>query len=199
MFERFTQQAKQVVTSAQNEARALGHDYLGTEHLLLGLLNEHEGLAADVLGELNIRAEDTRAQVVHLVGRGKAGTANGGQIPFTPRAKKTLELALREAEKLGDRRIGAEHLLLGLVRLNEGVGPVVLAGSGATSPKIAAAVVDARGGSAPSGYVEGFSEEEPRAAKVVATERPGLLVSNWLVFFLAVGLGILVGWLIWGL
>ena len=199
MFERFTPQARQVVTSATNEAYALRHDYLGTEHLLLGLLNEHEGVAADVLRELSIRAEDTRAQVVHLVGRGKAETANGGQIPFTPRAKKTLELALREAERLGDRRIGPEHLLLGLARLNEGVGPVILAGSGAASPKIAAAVVDARGGSAPSGYVEGFSEEEPSAAKVAATGRPGLLVPSWLGFFLAVGLGILVGWLVWGL
>jgi hypothetical protein len=104
-----------------------------------------------------------------------------------------------EADKLGDRRIGAEHLLLGLARLNEGVGPVILAGSGAPPPKIAAAVVDARGGSAPSGYVEGFSEEEPSATKVAAKGRTGLLVSGWLVFLLAFGLGILVGWLVWGL
>ena len=198
MFERFTQQAKQVVTSAQYEARGLRHDYIGTEHLLLALLREPEGVAAEALRDLSIRADEARAQVVRRVGKGKAEDVNGAR-PFTPRAKKTLELALREAEKLGDRRIGAEHLLLGLARLNEGVGPVILAGSGAPPPKIAAAVVDARGGSAPAGYVEGFSGEEPSATKVVATERTGLLVSGSLVFLLALGLGILVGWLIWGL
>ena len=198
MFERFTQQARQVVTSAQYEARRLRHDYIGTEHLLLALLQEPEGVAAEALRDLSIRADEARAQVVRLVGKGKAEDVNGAR-PFTPRAKKTLELAMREAEKLGDRRVGAEHLLLGLARLNEGVGPVILAGSGAPPPKIAAAVVDARGGSAPAGYVEGFSEEEPSAAKVVATERTGLLVSGALLFLLAFGVGILVGWLVWGL
>jgi Clp amino terminal domain, pathogenicity island component len=95
--------------------------------------------------------------------------------------------------------VGSEHVLLGLIRLNEGVGPVVLAGAGATAPRVAAAVIEARGGSAPSGYVEGFSQEEPSATKVAAAERTGLWVSVWLVSALAFGLGILLGWLVWGL
>jgi ATP-dependent Clp protease ATP-binding subunit ClpC len=199
VFERFTQQARQVVTSAQHEARGLRHDYIGTEHLLLGLLREPEGVAAEVMRDLSIHADEARAQVVQLVGRGKAPTANGGHVPFTPRAKRTLELALREALQLGDGHVGAEHVLLGLARLNEGIGPVILVGAGATAPRVAAAVVEARGGEAPRGYIEGFSEEEPSAAKVVATERTGLLLFGWLVFLLAFGLGILLGWLVWGL
>jgi ATP-dependent Clp protease ATP-binding subunit ClpC len=198
VFERFTDAARQVVVSAQDEARGLRHDYLGTEHLLLGLLRD-EGIAAQALRGLSIRPDEAREQVVHLIGRGKTETANGGHIPFTPRAKRTLELALREALQLGDGYVGSEHVLLGLVRLNEGVGPVILAGAGATAPRVAAAVIEARGGSAPSGYVEGFSQEEPSATKVAAAERTGLWVSVWLVSALAFGLGILLGWLVWGL
>jgi ATP-dependent Clp protease ATP-binding subunit ClpC len=198
LFERFTEAARQVVVSAQDEARGLRHDYIGTEHLLLGLLRD-EGIAARVLLDLSVRPDEVRAQVVHLIGRGKTERANGGHIPLTPRARKTLELALREALQLGDGYVGSEHVLLGLARLNEGVGPVILAGAGATAPRVAAAVVEARGGSVPSGYVDGFSEEEPSTTKVVAAHRTGLLVFGGLVFALASGLGILVGWLVWGL
>src|SRR5437016_6600806 len=99
MFERFTERARQVVVLAQEEARALKHNYIGTEHLLLGLLREEEGLAATVLESLVVTIADVRAEVVRLVGEGDAVTA--GQIPFTPRAKKVLELALREAISLG--------------------------------------------------------------------------------------------------
>ena len=198
MFERFTDAARQVVVSAQDEARGLRHDYLGTEHLLLGLFRD-EGIAAQALRGLGVRPDEAREQVVHLIGRGKTATANGGHIPFTPRAKRTLELALREALQLGDGYVGSEHVLLGLVRLNEGVGPVILAGAGATAPRVAAAVIEARGGSAPSGYVEGFSQEEPSGTKVAEAERTGLWVSVWLVSALAFGLGILLGWLVWGL
>ena len=101
------------------EALALGHNYIGTEHILLGLLREEEGLAARVLESLDITVEEVRAQVARIVGQGDEVTT--GQIPFTPRAKKVLELALREALSLGHNYIGTEHILLGLVRENEGV------------------------------------------------------------------------------
>ena len=114
MFERFTERARQVVVLAQEEARILKHNYIGTEHILLGLLREEEGLAARVLESLDITVERVRAQVVRIVGSGEEVTS--GQIPFTPRAKKVLELALREALSLGHNYIGTEHILLGLVR-----------------------------------------------------------------------------------
>ena len=101
MFERFTERARQVVVLAQDEARALKHNYIGTEHILLGLLREEEGLAARVLESLDITVEEVRAQVARIVGQGDEVTT--GQIPFTPRAKKVLELALREALSLGSR------------------------------------------------------------------------------------------------
>jgi hypothetical protein len=113
LFERFTERARQVVVLAQDEARALKHNYIGTEHILLGLLREEEGLAARVLESLDITVEEVRAQVARIVGQGDEVTT--GQIPFTPRAKKVLELALREALSLGHNYIGTEHILLGLV------------------------------------------------------------------------------------
>src|SRR5919112_5658824 len=124
MFERFTERARQVVVLAQEEARTLKHNYIGTEHILLGLLREEEGLAARVLESLDITVERVRAQVVRIVGSGEEVTS--GQIPFTPRAKKVLELALREALSLGHNYIGTEHILLGLVRENEGVAARIL-------------------------------------------------------------------------
>src|SRR6195256_972471 len=111
MFERFTERARQVVVLAQEEARTLKHNYIGTEHILLGLLREEEGLAARVLESLDITVERVRAQVVRIVGSGEEVTS--GQIPFTPRAKKVLELALREALSLGHNYIGTERILLG--------------------------------------------------------------------------------------
>ena len=109
LFERFTERARQVVVLAQDEARALKHNYIGTEHILLGLLREEEGLAARVLESLDITVEEVRAQVARIVGQGDEVTT--GQIPFTPRAKKVLELALREALSLGHNYIGTEHIL----------------------------------------------------------------------------------------
>src|SRR5947209_19007348 len=106
MFERFTERARQVVVLAQEEARTLKHNYIGTEHILLGLLREEEGLAARALMSLDITVERVRAQVVRIVGRGEEGTP--GQIPFTPRSKRTLELALREALRSEERRVGKE-------------------------------------------------------------------------------------------
>jgi len=134
MFERFTERARQVVVLAQEEARTLKHNYIGTEHILLGLLREEEGLAARVLEGLEITVDEVRGQVIRIVGAGEEVTS--GQIPFTPRAKKVLELALREALSLGHNYIGTEHILLGLVRENEGVAARILADFDADSEKI---------------------------------------------------------------
>ncbi len=134
MFERFTERARQVVVLAQEEARALKHNYIGTEHLLLGLLREEEGVAARVLDTLDVSVEEVRAAVVRIVGSGEE--APQGQIPFTPRAKKVLELALREALSLGHNYIGTEHILLGLVREDEGVAARILLDLDAEPDKI---------------------------------------------------------------
>jgi ATP-dependent Clp protease ATP-binding subunit ClpC len=127
MFERFTNKARQVVVEAQNEARGLKHNYIGTEHLLLGLL-DGDGVATKALTDLGVAADDIRTQVVDIIGQGTDTTS--GHIPFTPRAKKVLELALREALELKHNYIGTEHILLGLLREGEGVGAQVLTNSG---------------------------------------------------------------------
>jgi ATP-dependent Clp protease ATP-binding subunit ClpC len=125
MFERFTNRARQVVVLAQEEARLLSHNYIGTEHILLGIVHEGNGVAAQALESLNISLERVRQEVVAIVGRGKKEPS--GHIPFTPRAKKVLELSLREALQLGHNYIGSEHILLGLLREGEGVAAQVLA------------------------------------------------------------------------
>ncbi len=134
LFERFTERARQVVVLAQEEARRLRHNYIGTEHILLGLLREEEGLAARVLESLDITIERVRTQVIRIVGAGEEATS--GQIPFTPRAKKVLELSLSEALSLGHNYIGTEHILLGLVRVNEGVAARILLDFDADAEKI---------------------------------------------------------------
>jgi ATP-dependent Clp protease ATP-binding subunit ClpC len=134
VFERFTERSRQVVVLAQDEARALKHNYIGTEHILLGLLREEEGLAARVLESLDITVEEVRAHVARIVGQGDEVTT--GQIPFTPRAKKVLELSLREALQLGHNYIGTEHVLLGVVRENEGVASRILLDFGADAETV---------------------------------------------------------------
>jgi Clp amino terminal domain, pathogenicity island component len=124
MFERFTTQARHVVVLAQEEARELDHNYIGTEHLLLGLLRETEGMAARALSELGLTVEMTRSRIVASVGRGKKPPR--GHIPFTPRAKKVLEKALREAVGLRHNYIGTEHILLGLLKLDDGLSAILL-------------------------------------------------------------------------
>jgi ATP-dependent Clp protease ATP-binding subunit ClpC len=139
MFERFTDQARRVVVQAQEEARTLGHNYIGTEHILLGLLSEREGLAAQALSSLGISLDAAREQVVEIAG---AGTGQqSGHIPFTPRTKKVLELSLREAQRLGDDHIGTEHILLGLVREGDGVGAQILVRQGASLDRIQSQVL----------------------------------------------------------
>ena len=130
MFERFTDRARRVVVLAQEEARMLNHNYIGTEHVLLGLIHEGEGVAAKALESLGISLEAVRSQVEEIIGQGQA--APTGHIPFTPRAKKVLEMSLREALQLGDNFIGSEHVLLGLLREGQGVGAQVLAERGVT-------------------------------------------------------------------
>ncbi len=134
---------------AQEEARTLRHNYIGTEHILLGLLREEEGLAARVLVNLGITAEQVRAEVVLIVGSGEEVTS--GQIPFTPRAKKVLELALREALSLGHDYIGTEHILLGLVRENDGVAVRILLDFDADSETIRRKVASMLSAGAPGG------------------------------------------------
>jgi ATP-dependent Clp protease ATP-binding subunit ClpA len=134
VFERFTERARQVVVLAQDEARVLKHNYIGTEHILLGLLREEEGAAAHVLGRLDVTVEGVRTQVAQIVGEGDNVTT--GQIPFTPRAKKVLELALREALHLGHNYIGTEHVLLGLVSESEGVAARILLDFDADAEKV---------------------------------------------------------------
>src|ERR1700722_14956299 len=119
MFERFTDRARRVVVLAQEEARMLNHNYIGTEHLLLGLIHEGQGVAARALGSLGVSLEAVRAQGEQIIGQGQE--APSGHIPFPPRAKKVLELSLRESRQLGHDYIGTEHLLLGLLREGEGV------------------------------------------------------------------------------
>src|SRR3989442_10051583 len=128
MFERFTDRARRVVVLAEEEARLLNHNFIGTEHILLGLIHEGEGVAAKALESLGISLEAVREKVEETIG--PAGTAAAGHIPFTPRAKKVLELSLREALQLGHNYIGTEHLLLGLVREGEGVAAQVLGNLG---------------------------------------------------------------------
>jgi ATP-dependent Clp protease ATP-binding subunit ClpC len=175
MFERFTERARQVVVLAQEEARTLKHNYIGTEHILLGLLREEEGLAARVLESLDITVERVRAQVVRIVGSGEEVTS--GQIPFTPRAKKVLELALREALSLGHNYIGTEHILLGLVRENEGVAARILLDFDADSEKIRNEVIrmlsgpggrrQGQSGGAGAGAGAGASGEGKKSSKLL--------------------------------
>jgi ATP-dependent Clp protease ATP-binding subunit ClpC len=144
MFERFTERARKVVVLAQEEARHFNHNYIGTEHLLLGLLREDEGVAARALASLNVTLDEVREQVESIVGYGEEGT--GAQAPFTPRSKKVLELALREAVQLGHNYIGTEHILLGLVRESEGVAARVLSNLDVDPDKVRREVVRMLGG-----------------------------------------------------
>ena len=130
MFERFTDRARRAVVQAQEEARTLNHDFIGTEHILLGLVGEGQGVAAKALESLGISMEAVRQRVEDIVPPGQVEVRTG-HIPFTPRAKKVLELSLSESKLLGHRYIGTEHILLGLLREGEGVAAQVLAALGA--------------------------------------------------------------------
>ena len=162
MFERFTDRARRVVVLAQEEARLLDHNYIGTEHLLLGLIDEGEGVACRTLESLGVDADRIRNEVVRIVGRGPEPTV--GHVPFTPQAKKILELALREALQMGHNYIGTEHILLGLIRVEGGVSAEVLEQLGVDADRVRQTVVQLLSGDA--GTPEGepasgtFSEDE---------------------------------------
>ena len=153
MFERFTDRARRVVVLAQEEARMLNHNYIGTEHILLGLIHEGEGVAAKALESLGISLEAVRQQVEEIIGQGQQ--APSGHIPFTPRAKKVLELSLREALQLGHNYIGTEHILLGLIREGEGVAAQVLVRLGADLNRVRQQVIQ---------LLHGYRGEEPETA-----------------------------------
>ena len=153
MFERFTDRARRVVVLAQEEARMLNHNYIGTEHILLGLIHEGEGVAAKALESLGISLEGVRQQVEEIIGQGQQ--APSGHIPFTPRAKKVLELSLREALQLGHNYIGTEHILLGLIREGEGVAAQVLIKLGADLNRVRQQVLQ---------LLSGYQGKEPAGA-----------------------------------
>jgi ATP-dependent Clp protease ATP-binding subunit ClpA len=160
VFERFTDRARRVVVLAQEEARMLNHNYIGTEHILLGLIHEGQGVAAKSLEELGIDLGAVRYEVEQIIGQGQ--TAPTGHIPFTPRAKKVLELSLREALNLGHNYIGTEHILLGLVREGEGVAAQVLTRLGADLNRVRQKVIQLLAGYAGPTLAEpvGLSEED---------------------------------------
>jgi ATP-dependent Clp protease ATP-binding subunit ClpA len=162
MFERFTDRARRVVVLAQEEARMLNHNYIGTEHILLGLIHEGEGVAAKALESLGISLEAVRQQVEEIIGQGQQ--APSGHIPFTPRAKKVLELSLREALQLGHNYIGTEHILLGLIREGEGVAAQVLVKLGADLNRVRQQVIQ---------LLHGYQGKEPESG-VAGSRAPGL-------------------------
>ncbi len=161
MFERFTDRARRVVVLAQEEARMLNHNYIGTEHILLGLIHEGEGVAAKSLEALNVSLESVRSQVEEIIGQGQQ--APSGHIPFTPRAKKVLELSLREALQLGHNYIGTEHILLGLIREGEGVAAQVLVKLGADLNRVRQQVIQ---------LLSGYTGKEPLTAGAPAEGTP---------------------------
>jgi ATP-dependent Clp protease ATP-binding subunit ClpA len=244
VFERFTERAREVVVLAQDEARVLKHNYIGTEHLLLGLLREEEGLAARVLESLDVTLEEVRNQVARIVGTGDEPFVTG-QVPFTPRAKKVLELSLREAMALGHNYIGTEHVLLGIARENEGVAARILLDFDVDDEKIRTEVIRMLSGPGTSrkapprpgprgiapeierlralkdaaiekGQFERAAQLRDRERKLVseeAREAEGLrprsyeefwrsrrvsLVPGWFLFGVSLGIGVLIGWAIWG-
>ncbi len=160
MFERFTDRARRVVVLAQEEARLLNHNYIGTEHILLGLIHEGEGVAAKALESLVISLEAVRSQVEEIIGQG--GSSPSGHIPFTPRAKKVLELSLREALQLGHNYIGTEHILLGLIREGEGVAAQVLVKLGADLSRVRQQVIQ---------LLSGYSGPSARVVRAARPER----------------------------
>ena len=193
VFERFTDRARRVVVLAQEEARMLNHNYIGTEHILLGLIHEGEGVAAKALESLNISLEAVRQQVEEIIGQGQA--APTGHIPFTPRAKKVLELSLRESLQLGDDFIGTEHLLLGLTREGEGAAGDVLRTLGISLPTLRQTILSVRAVTPleePTPSVSGGdlvdagevrpSGPEPITPRLIETEAQATVLSPEIIF-----------------
>ena len=167
MFERFTDRARRSVVLAQEEARTLNHNYIGTEHILLGLVRERDGVAGKALVSLDISLDAVRQQVEEIVGHGQA--VPRGHIPFTPRAKKVLELSLREALQLGHNYIGTEHILLGLIREGEGVAAQVLQKLGADLNRVRQTVIQLL-----SGYAAGAEGRRAEGSAEMVEMEAGL-------------------------
>jgi ATP-dependent Clp protease ATP-binding subunit ClpC len=203
VFERFTEPARRVVVLAQDEARGFRHHYVGTEHILLGLLRYDAGIPASVLGSFGVTLDEVRVQVVRVVGRRRGESDTPGQIPFTPRAKKVLELSMLEADDMGHGHIGTEHLLLGLLREGEGVAVRILAGF-ASPADIRAEIVRAFSGGGSDATGRGVPRVAESAKREPLVRHPRrrifvlLLVVGWLLFATALGVGVLIGWAIWG-
>jgi ATP-dependent Clp protease ATP-binding subunit ClpC len=157
MFERFTDRARRVIVLAQDEARGLNHNWIGTEHLLIALIIENSGVGAKALESLGISLDAARQQVESIIGRGQDSVGDS-HIPFTPRAKKVLELSLREALQLGHDYIGTEHILLGLIREGDGVAAQVLVKLGADLNRVRQQVIQ---------LLHGYPGQEPTAPVVV--------------------------------
>lgn len=166
MFEQFTDRARRVMVLAQEEARLLQHNFIGTEHLLLGLIHEGEGVGAKTLESLGITLEPVRAAVTRTIGA--AGMSTTGSPPFTPRAKRVLELSLREALDLKHHYIGTEHLLLGILSEGEGVGAQVLVQLGAELPDVRARVLEVLSGAGPMPSLERVATSQGESAASVA-------------------------------
>jgi ATP-dependent Clp protease ATP-binding subunit ClpC len=217
VFERFTERARQVVVLAQKEARALKHNYIGTEHILLGLIREDEGIAARVLESFDVTAEEVRAQVARIVGQGDE--VLGGQMPFTRRGKRVLERSLDEAIALNHNYIGTEHLLLALTSIDEGVAVHILVGLGVDPDKIRNEVARTLSGparrAAPPGAPAPARDNPPRPEPPAGLRLTGggrvatasihrgpdprrLLIVSAALFAVGSGVGLFLGWLIWG-
>jgi ATP-dependent Clp protease ATP-binding subunit ClpC len=194
VFQRFTERARNAVVLAQDEARRLKHNYIGTEHLLLGLLRDEDSVAGRVLSGLDVDLDETRTEVMRIVGEGDV--VRSGEIPFTPRAKKALELALREALSLGHNYIGTEHVLLALARSDEGVAAQVLAGFGLGRNALRDAVEHSLP-AAPAVAARTPPSARFRRGRRSSWDKRAMLV-GWSLFAAATGFGLLLGWLIWG-
>jgi len=203
MFERFTDRARQVVVLAQEEARVLRHNYIGTEHILLGLVREG-GAAARALDGFDVTLEEVQGQVARIIGQGDEVTT--GQIPFTPRAKKVLELSLREALDNSESYIGPEHILLGLLREGEGVAARILMDFAQLEEIRAAGLAVAAGRPQEErGSRSQLSTLAPEVIEELMLRAAGrrkktltFLAVGWLLFAVALGIGVLIGWAIWG-
>lgn len=171
MFNQFSDRARRVVVLAQEEARLLHHNYIGTEHLLLGLIREHDGVAAHALEDVGVSLEAVRSKIKQLIGVG--AREPDAHIPFTPRSKRLLELSLYEAKELGDSEIGTEHLLLGLVEEGEGVAAQILNGMDAGAGRVRSRILEIRGSNAESATpaVKSVYGASSMARRIEALER----------------------------